>query len=81
MLQIAPNTPRNSVDDGNEMRQPDRSRREAASDIHEEAEMTGRSRIGDTWNDEADMDEELQLNIKRRTGHRWRRKTARLTIQ
>ena len=32
--------------------------------VHYEAEKTGRSTVGETWEDEAKMDDELQLNIK-----------------
>ena len=51
-------------DDGSQMRQSDRSGRDHASNIHEEAEKTGRSTVGETWEDEAGMDDELWLNIK-----------------
>ena len=45
-------------------RQSDRSSRDYASDIHEDAEKTERSTVGETEGDEAEMDDELRRNIK-----------------
>ena len=46
------------------MRQFDQSSRDHANDIHEYAETTERSTVGETWGDEAEMDDELRLNVK-----------------
>jgi len=36
-------------DDGSQMRQSDRSNRDPASDIHEEAEKSGRNTVVESW--------------------------------
>ena len=51
-------------DEESRMRQSDRSSRDHANDIQEDAETTERSTVGETLGDEAEMDDELLLNIK-----------------
>jgi hypothetical protein len=46
------------------MRQSDRSSRDHANDIQENAETTERSTVGETVGDEAEIDEELLLHSK-----------------
>ena len=45
------------------VRQSDRSSRDAISDTHEETEQKETENDGDNWDDEAEIDNELQLNI------------------
>ena len=46
------------------MLQSDRSSRDHANDIPEDAETTERSTVGETWGAEAEMDDELRLNTR-----------------
>jgi len=44
------------------VRQSDRSSRDAISDTNEETEQKDTENDGDTWDEEAEVDDELQLN-------------------
>ena len=53
---------RTTDEEASTVRQSDRSSRDAISDTHEETEQKETENDGDNWDDEAEIDNELQLN-------------------